>query len=43
MIEVGPGAGDEGGRIVVTGAPREIARKKQGRTAPYLDRYLRGA
>jgi excinuclease ABC subunit A len=43
MIEVGPGAGDEGGRIVATGAPREIARQKKGRTAPYLERYLRGA
>ena len=40
MIEVGPGAGDEGGRIVASGPPREIARQKKGRTAPYLARYL---
>jgi excinuclease ABC subunit A len=43
MIEVGPGAGDEGGRIVAMGAPGEVARQTKGRTAPYLDRYLRGA
>ena len=43
MIEVRPGAGDEGGRIVVAGVPREIARLKKGRTAPYLEGYLRGA
>jgi excinuclease ABC subunit A len=41
MIEVGPGAGDEGGRIVASGPPREIARQKKGRTAPYLARYLK--
>ena len=43
MIEVGPGAGDEGGRLVVAGPPAEVARRQAGRTAPYLDRYLRGA
>ena len=42
MIEVGPGAGDEGGRIVDAGPPGEVARRSKGRTAPYLDRYLRG-
>jgi len=43
MIEGGPGAGDEGGRLVVAGPPAEVARQPAGRTAPYLDRYLRGA
>jgi excinuclease ABC subunit A len=41
MIEVGPGAGDEGGRIVVAAPPRDVARGGQGRTAPYLRRFLR--
>jgi excinuclease ABC subunit A len=40
MIEVGPGAGDEGGRIVASGPPLEMARQTKGRTAPYLARYL---
>ena len=36
IIDVGPGAGDEGGRIVATGPPREVARHAGSRTAPYL-------
>jgi excinuclease ABC subunit A len=39
VIDIGPGAGDEGGRVVVTGSPREVARSGLGRTAPYLARY----
>jgi excinuclease ABC subunit A len=40
MIDIGPGAGDEGGKIVAAGPPLEIARKKRGLTAKYLDRIL---
>jgi excinuclease ABC subunit A len=40
IIDIGPGAGDEGGRIVVTGAPADVARSTKSRTAPYLARYL---
>jgi excinuclease ABC subunit A len=40
IIDVGPGAGDEGGRIVATGAPRDVAATRASRTAPYLARYL---
>jgi excinuclease ABC subunit A len=40
VVDVGPGAGEEGGRIVVEGAPREVARAKAGRTAPYLRRVV---
>lgn len=36
VIDVGPGAGDEGGKIVVTGTPAEIALHKESRTAKYL-------
>ena len=39
VIDVGPGAGDEGGTIVATGTPAEIARAA-GKTAPHLARYL---
>ena len=42
VIDIGPGAGDEGGRIVAQGTPAEVARARASRTAPYLARYLRG-
>jgi excinuclease ABC subunit A len=40
VIDVGPGAGDEGGQIVAAGPPEVIARSKASRTAPYLARFL---
>jgi excinuclease ABC subunit A len=38
IIDMGPGAGDEGGRVVAAGPPAEIARSSESRTAPYLRR-----
>jgi excinuclease ABC subunit A len=43
VVDMGPGPGDEGGRIVVAGTPVEIARSGNGRTAPYLARFIDGA
>ncbi|HLL56076.1 MAG TPA: excinuclease ABC subunit A, partial [Myxococcaceae bacterium] len=40
VIDVGPGAGDEGGRIVVSGTPAEVAAHPGSRTAPFLARTL---
>lgn len=40
VIDIGPGAGEEGGRIVAAGPPREIAAAKDSRTAPYLHRLF---
>jgi excinuclease ABC subunit A len=40
VIDIGPGAGDEGGLIVASGAPLEVAKKTSSRTAPYLRRFL---
>ncbi len=40
VIDVGPGAGEEGGRIVACGTPREVARHPGSRTAPYLRRFV---
>jgi excinuclease ABC subunit A len=40
VIDVGPGAGEEGGRLVGCGTPAEVARLRQSRTAPYLARFL---
>ncbi len=43
VIDVGPGAGEEGGRIVAQGTPAQVARSKESRTAPYLARFLADA
>ncbi|HET9620955.1 MAG TPA: excinuclease ABC subunit UvrA [Kofleriaceae bacterium] len=40
VIDVGPGAGDEGGQIVAAGPPAAIAKAKRSRTAPYLRAFL---
>jgi len=40
VIDMGPGAGDEGGRIVAAAPPAELARSTLGRTAGYLARFL---
>ena len=36
VIDIGPGAGDEGGRVVAQGTPAQVAKVKASRTAPYL-------
>ena len=36
VIDVGPGAGDEGGQLVAQGTPQEVAQTRGSRTAPYL-------
>lgn len=38
VIDIGPGAGDEGGKIVVSGTPAEVALSEQSKTAEYLRR-----
>ena len=44
IIDLGPGAGDEGGYIIATGTPEEVARKRSSATGRYLGRALsRGA
>ncbi|HZF88549.1 excinuclease ABC subunit UvrA [Streptomyces sp.] len=40
VIDLGPGGGIEGGRIVAAGPPAEVARTPESRTAPYLARAL---
>lgn len=43
IIDLGPGAGDEGGHIVASGTPHQVARgggKAGGKTAHYLARRL---
>jgi excinuclease ABC subunit A len=42
VIDIGPGAGEAGGRVVVAGPPAEVARAAGSKTAPYLQRFLTG-
>jgi excinuclease ABC subunit A len=36
VIDIGPGAGEDGGTVVASGPPQEVARVQNSRTAPYL-------
>ena len=40
VIDIGPGAGEEGGSVIVYGTPAEVSRSADSRTAPYLTRFL---
>ena len=42
VIDMGPGAGERGGRIVAEGRPREVAKVRASRTAEYLAVALAG-
>jgi excinuclease ABC subunit A len=41
VIDIGPGAGDEGGKIIVEGPPTKVAKAAGSRTAPYLAEFMR--
>lgn len=40
VIDIGPGAGEDGGRIVAMGTPHSVAQSAVSRTAPYLRSFL---
>ncbi|MFE2262477.1 ATP-binding cassette domain-containing protein [Streptomyces griseosporeus] len=40
VLDLGPGGGDAGGRIVAAGVPSEVARAEGSVTAPYLRRVM---
>lgn len=40
IIDIGPGAGDEGGRVIVSGAPHRIIKAQESKTAIYLKRKM---
>jgi excinuclease ABC subunit A len=42
VIDLGPGAGAEGGRVVAQGAPAQVAEARLGQTALFLRRALAG-
>src|SRR5262249_33225459 len=40
LIDLGPEGGDQGGKIVATGTPEQVARNNQSQTGRYLVRVL---
>jgi excinuclease ABC subunit A len=40
VIDIGPGAGDLGGKVVASGTPQQVAKSKKSRTASFLAREL---
>ncbi|MFO0579422.1 MAG: excinuclease ABC subunit UvrA [Polyangia bacterium] len=42
VIDLGPGAGDKGGRIVASGPPEQLTTVADSRTGAYLQRYFAG-
>lgn len=40
VIDIGPGAGADGGAIVASGTPAQVAKSRASRTAPYLKKAL---
>ncbi|HWJ89752.1 MAG TPA: excinuclease ABC subunit UvrA [Flavisolibacter sp.] len=42
VMDIGPGAGEEGGRIIAQGTPCEVASTKESKTAAYLIRVSQG-
>ncbi|MDP9147473.1 MAG: excinuclease ABC subunit UvrA, partial [Acidobacteriota bacterium] len=42
LIDMGPEGGDQGGKIIATGTPEQVARNAQSHTGRYLARVLNG-
>jgi excinuclease ABC subunit A len=42
LVELGPGGGEAGGRVVARGTPAELARDARSITGPFLRRELEG-
>ena len=40
VMDIGPGAGDEGGHIIAQGRPQEVSKVKSSKTAAYLKKEL---
>jgi excinuclease ABC subunit A len=43
LIDLGPGAGDRGGKVVATGTPEQIAKRKTSATGKYLKKAFEAA
>lgn len=42
VLDMGPGAGGNGGNVVVAGTPAQVAAHRGSRTAPFLAEVLNG-
>lgn len=42
VIDIGPGAGDQGGKIVAAGTPEQVVKVAASKTAPFLRQVLNG-
>ena len=42
VMDIGPGAGEEGGKLVAEGRPVDVAKNKKSKTAEYLKKFLNG-
>jgi excinuclease ABC subunit A len=40
VMDIGPGAGEEGGHVVASGTPAEVSQASASRTAPHLKKLL---
>ena len=43
IVDLGPEAGADGGKIVAVGTPEQVAKSKTSRTAPFLQKVLNGS
>jgi excinuclease ABC subunit A len=43
IVDLGPEAGDAGGKVVACGTPEQVAKNRVSRTAPFLRKVLRGS
>ena len=43
LIDLGPEGGDQGGKIIATGTPEQVARNAQSHTGRFLSRVLNGS
>jgi len=41
IIDIGPGGGHKGGKVVATGTPQEVAKVKESITGQYLDKVIK--
>src|ERR1700761_8513188 len=40
ILDIGPGPGEKGGKLIATGTPQDVAHAKGSRTAPYLATFM---